>query len=75
MVRNVHPITSGQLWQLSDRRRLSIFRVLGQAVDGNGQARIFIRPIYPVAPGRSAVVAVPRYKFEQTGSKGYMRVR
>lgn len=55
----------GQVWKLSDPRRLSAFKIVGQT-----ETVTTIKPIYPAGPYR----VVSRDRFQVTGSRGYTRI-
>lgn len=58
----------GQMWQLSDPRRLSAFRILDTHVaDG------FVN-VVQMYPNRGQVRCLAAEKFWQTGPKGYTRI-
>lgn len=71
MRRNDH-VRFGQVWALSDPRRLSCFIVLNVFTNDEGEKIVCCVPLYP---RKKPHFTVPFRKFLETGSRGYHRLK
>lgn len=62
-------LAPGQVWRVSDPRRLRSFRIVGQAGE-----TVYVRVLYPLLRRGSLIQTVPAGAFVTTGTKGLVRV-
>ncbi len=64
-------LQAGQIWRVSDPRRLRAFRIVGQV-----GSKVYVDVLYPPTTGRRLTCqTVSQDAFQQTGTKGLVRIK